>query len=386
MKLPPIFSSLSLIVLLTPLTPLPQAEQPPPELYTGTVLCLPDVYLQPPSDCLPAGPSTYLARMAAFGITFPMQPLPAKSPDEELSYVPYNYARVTSGNTPLFTSLDAAMDGKPVGRRIEVGFNYVSYSRQAVVDGRAFYFLSTQEWIRGGDITRITPSSFQGLLFYRTPDRPFAWVLYPIHTKHSPGYTKRDYTTHFLNRYDVVQIYATEKIEGLDWYMVGPDEWVEQRLVARVIPDSTPPYGVYNRRWIEINLFEQTITVYENNQLIFATLASTGLPGWWTRPGLFRIYKKLVTTSMQGAFEADRSDFYYLQDVPWSMYFDQERALHGAYWHDGFGYPRSHGCVNLSPGDSHWLYNWAHAGDWVYVWDPSGKTPTDPDLFPPGSP
>jgi lipoprotein-anchoring transpeptidase ErfK/SrfK len=63
------------------------------------------------------------------------------------------------------------------------------------------------------------------------------------------------------------------------------------------------------------------------------------------------------------------------------MYFDGARALHAAYWRTRFGYPQSHGCVNLSMGDAHWLFLWAHEGDWVYVHDPSGKTPTDPALY-----
>ena len=89
---------------------------------------------------------------------------------------------------------------------------------------------------------------------------------------------------------------------------------------------------------------------------------------------------------MSGATTADRSDYYYLEDVPWTMYFDEKRALHGAYWHNGFGYARSHGCVNLSVGDSRWLYDWANLGDIVYVFDPSGRTPEDPSLYGAGAP
>jgi lipoprotein-anchoring transpeptidase ErfK/SrfK len=63
------------------------------------------------------------------------------------------------------------------------------------------------------------------------------------------------------------------------------------------------------------------------------------------------------------------------------MYFDQARALHGAYWHNRFGYPLSRGCVNLSTADSNWLFQWAQVGEWVYVHDPSGQTPTDPEIF-----
>jgi lipoprotein-anchoring transpeptidase ErfK/SrfK len=80
---------------------------------------------------------------------------------------------------------------------------------------------------------------------------------------------------------------------------------------------------------------------------------------------------------MSGAFEADRSDYYYLAEVPWTLYFDEARALHGAYWRARLGFVQSHGCVNLTVTDSHWLFNWATVGDWVWVHDPSGRTPED---------
>ncbi len=84
---------------------------------------------------------------------------------------------------------------------------------------------------------------------------------------------------------------------------------------------------------------------------------------------------------MSGDFSGDKSGYYYLEDVPWTMYFDQLRAIHGAYWHARFGYDASHGCVNLSIGDSRWVYDWAKVGDYVFVYDPSGKTPTDPSFY-----
>jgi len=170
-------------------------------------------------------------------------------------------------------------------------------------------------------------------------------------------------------------------VDNIEWYLVGPDEWIEQRLIGRVIPDPIPPEGVTNGRWMEINLYEQTLSVYVNNQLVYATLIASGLDPFFTRPGLFSIYQKLETTPMMGAFDADRSDFYYLEDVPYTMYYDQLRALHGAYWRTAFGFPQSHGCINLAPADARWLYEWAVEGDWVYVWDPSGETPTDPNYY-----
>ena len=151
--------------------------------------------------------------------------------------------------------------------------------------------------------------------------------------------------------------------------------------VAAVTPDPERPEGVESDRWISINLFEQTLAVYEQGRLVFATLVTTGLPGWWTQPGTFQVYAKLERDDMSGSFEADRSDYYLLQDVPWVMYYDKARALHGAYWRTSYGYPGSHGCVNLSPTDAHWLFNWAVEGTYVHVFDPSGQTPTDPKTY-----
>ena len=148
--------------------------------------------------------------------------------------------------------------------------------------------------------------------------------------------------------------------------------------MAQVVINTTPPDGVTNGRWIDVNLAEQSLAVYDNYQLVFATVIASGQEPFWTRPGLFQIQQKKETETMRNN---DPSDFYYLDNVPWTMYFDGARALHGAYWRTRFGYPQSHGCVNLSVGDAHWLFNWAVQGDWVFVHDPSGQTPTDPALY-----
>jgi hypothetical protein len=238
------------------------------------------------------------------------------------------------------------------------------------------------------DVARIgSVPLFQGITFTHTPLQSFGWILTylnptgAVETKRTPGAAVQDYTGHFLNNHEIVSVYGAEKVGEEEWYMVGPGEWVHQNVVARVIPNRNPPQGVSGQRWIEVNLFEQTIAVYDGGQLVFATLIASGLEPFWTRPGTFQIFSKLETTPMRGAFEADRSDAYYLEDVPWTMYFDEARALHGAYWRANLGFPQSHGCVNLSVGDSRWLFDWAKEGDYVYVWDPSGKTPTDDEFY-----
>jgi lipoprotein-anchoring transpeptidase ErfK/SrfK len=74
------------------------------------------------------------------------------------------------------------------------------------------------------------------------------------------------------------------------------------------------------------------------------------------------VWVKLATTDMSNA-DDDALDtvthIYSVERVPWVMFFHDDQALHGAYWHDRFGTVHSHGCVNLAPRDARWLFAWA---------------------------
>jgi hypothetical protein len=324
--------------------------------------------------------------MAAQGIPYPIQPPPAYAPDQALNTLPYSYFKVTENGLPLFPTLDAAMVNQTSGRAIQAGkLLYVSYQDRVENDQGVFYLLRSGEWIQGEGARAALPYPFQGLLFSSTPRNAFGWLLEENQSRIAPGFNS-PYTGHKFYRFDIVQVYSTQVADNVEWNLIGPDEWLEARWVARVNPQPVLPEGVTGGRWIDVNLNEQTMAVYEEGQLIFATLIASGIEPFWTRPGLFQIYKKLTSTTMSGSFEADRSDYYYLEDVPWTMYYDQSRALHGAYWAPLLGYPQSHGCVNLSIGDAKWLYDWAIDGEQVYVHDPSGRTPTDPAVYGAGAP
>lgn len=332
-------------------------------------------------DCLQVEAAIYQMRMDSQTGSVAISPLPSRPPDPALSNIPYYYARVMRENAPLFTSLDDAVAGQPVYRRLETGFDYITYIDLARVDGKRYFMIDPGVWLPGDGVSPVATPTFQGLEFTSTPRNDFGWVLVELETKQTPEYTQVDPTGNVYYRYDIVQIRGSQKIDGIEWMQIGESEWIEATKVARVSLDVAPPEGVPGDRWVSVNLKEQTLAVYDDSELVFAALVSTGVPGAWTQPGVFQIYLKKEAETMSGAFTVDRSDYYYLEDVPWTMYFDQARALHGTYWHNGYGVPRSRGCVNLSPGDARWIYDWADEGDWVYVWDPSGQTPTDPDLY-----
>jgi hypothetical protein len=354
------------------------------EQADGAVVCVPDIYFDTQDECLPLGPAETLASLEKDGIPYPDVPLPAYTPQADLNLIPYHYFKVTEGGAPLYDSLEAAAGNEPFDR-LSPGFLFVSYvGTETDENGHRYYLLRSGELI-GMNGGRLAVPEFQGLLFSSQPARAFGWILGETRPRPEPGLQNPE-SDQIYYRYHVVQVYAIKEASNLTWLEIGPDEWVDSRQVARVEPRTTHPQEVSSNRWIEINLFEQTLAVYENDRLIFSTLVASGVKPYWTRPGVFQIYEKKETETMSGSSEADRSDYYYLEDVPWTMYFDEKRALHAAYWHNGFGYARSHGCVNLSVGDSHWLYNWANVGEQVYVYDPSGQTPMDPALYGAGAP
>jgi hypothetical protein len=382
----------SLLSVLFLTSSLSKVVKPPQELAGGTgnepdsgsVVCAPSAAASLSFGCVPLGPSLTLLGMAAEGMTYPLTPLPAYAPPEELNEIPYLYYHVNKLGTPLYDSLAAAMAGQSSGRSLAPGTLYVSYVDQVENSSGLFLQLRSGLWIRG-DGSHITVPVFQGLLFSSPPRNAFGWVLEKTPAYSAPGL--ESVKTGLIDyRYTVVQIYTTAEADGLSWGLIGPGEWLQLRYVASVTPRTTLPAGITSGRWIEINLAEQTLAVYQDSQLVFATLVSSGVDAFWTRPGLFQIYEKKTTETMSGSTEANRADYYYLEDVPWTMYFDQERALHGEYWHTSLGYQMSHGCVNMSVGDAHWLYNWASVGDSVYVYDPTGRTPTDSSLYGAGAP
>ena len=374
--------ALLMVMLLYAPPPVQAANSSPDEPFTGTALCLPDVYLNPPGDCLPLGPSQTLTEMARKGLSYPPRPLPAFSPPAELATNPVFIARLNlADNEPanLYASLDDAIARNNAVRQIPAGagLRYVSYIQEERIDGKPYLQLKSGEWVRASPAGY---SNFQGLVFRKTPTTAFGWVIDNIKARSAPSFTAPEVGEDIYNQ-TPVQIFSITQAEGMEWYMIGQDLWVPHLKARRARVDTNPPSGVTGNRWISVDLFDQVVTVYENGQLVFATLVSTGGKPFYTRPGLFQIYKKKPLETMSGAFEPSRSDYYYLEDVPWTMYFDEARALHGAYWRPWFGVSGTHGCVNFSIGDAAWLYQWANEGDWVYVYDPSGETPTDPSLY-----
>src|SRR5688572_9545501 len=113
-------------------------------------------------------------------------------------------------------------------------------------------------------------------------------------------------------------------------------------------------------RWIDVDLTNQRVYAYEGDTIVNSFIVSTGTSRSPTVTGKFKVYIRLRSGNMRGPG-------YFLPDVPYIMYFKGNYGLHGTYWHNNFGTPMSHGCVNLSIDDAAWLYNWSYLGTVVNV-------------------
>lgn len=119
---------------------------------------------------------------------------------------------------------------------------------------------------------------------------------------------------------------------------------------------------------IVVDVSEEKLYAYDGDRLFMEEPISTGLEFTPTPRGTFTVFKMTPSRFMQGPIPGVSSQAYDLPGVPWNLYFTQSGAvIHGAYWHDHFGTPWSHGCVNLSPKNAKKLYDWAEIGMKVIV-------------------
>ncbi|NJN82797.1 MAG: L,D-transpeptidase [Caldilineaceae bacterium] len=113
-----------------------------------------------------------------------------------------------------------------------------------------------------------------------------------------------------------------------------------------------------DERWIRVDLSEQQVIAYNGQRPVRAFIISSGLPGTPTVTGEFRIRTKVVSQTMSGG-NPELGTYYNLPGVQWVQYFHAEYGFHGTYWHNNFGNPMSHGCVNMTNADAKWLFDWA---------------------------
>ena len=138
-----------------------------------------------------------------------------------------------------------------------------------------------------------------------------------------------------------------------------PTQTPTELPTATSIPTEVPDEDL-SGRWIDIDLSEQRLYAYQDDEIVRSFVVSTGTAAHPTPVGRYAVWIKLRYTDMAGPG-------YYLPDVPYTMYFYSGYGIHGTYWHSNFGTPMSHGCVNMITEEAGWLFNWSHVGIPVVV-------------------
>lgn len=266
--------------------------------------------------------------------------------------------------------------------RMGRGF-YVSLDGIVTDHGRRFYRTVRGAFVRAENVLENEPPTHRGVVLGRQWQLPVAFVFRTGARRvrrASNGSFRNDGT---IARHTAYPVGDTMR-RGRHEYTVARGGYATRRSAVRIAqPTERPTEIPSGDRWIHVDLSEQTLVAYEDESPVFATTVSTGRAGFETPTGLYQVRSKHVSTTMDDLNAGEES--YLIEDVPWTMYFEGNYALHAAFWHRSFGRVRSHGCVNLAPADARWVFQWStptlpaawhgmfsdarHPGTWIYITD-----------------
>jgi lipoprotein-anchoring transpeptidase ErfK/SrfK len=141
--------------------------------------------------------------------------------------------------------------------------------------------------------------------------------------------------------------------------------WLVVVLLALAVMAAPATGAAKAQKAIVVSISQQMLWAYKGDQVVLNSYVSTGRSGFDTPLGSFAVLSKLPSQTMEGVIGGE---YYNVPDVPWVLYFTNGgHALHGTYWHNNFGTPMSHGCINLPMDVAAWLYDWAPLGTPVLV-------------------
>lgn len=218
------------------------------------------------------------------------------------------------------------------------------------------YMRTDHGLVEAGRLAKFWPSDFAGIVAKERSAMglPFAWVFFERGARKPqvlPSPDARGEPLRTATRREIVSV-----LEERDGFVrIADGEWIERKYL-RVARLTEPPPGVADsEQWVDVDRDEQVLVAYRGKVPVFSTLVSTG--GKKPTPlGTYQVRAKAATTSMDG--DPTVPNRYEVSAVPWAVRFGDGLFIHGVYWHDGFGGPRSHGCVNVSPKDAAFFYDW----------------------------
>ncbi len=241
----------------------------------------------------------------------------------------------------------------------------VTIYEESTVSGAVWYRIGAERWVHSGWVRLQAGETAAALaaapaheVTAAATSLPVGWIVAAsLNVRSAPGANAPIAGSVAHNQ--AVSVLETRAAGGRNWHRIGANRWVDAGWVGVARSKPRPASIRANERWVGVNLSQQTLVAYEGDKPVYAALIASGLPGTPTVQGVFRTWWRVESRKMSGGSGAG---YYYLEEVTWTCYFYSGYALHTAYWHDAFGRPRSHGCVNLSPYDAWRIFQWSAPG------------------------
>ncbi len=271
--------------------------------------------------------------------------------------LPFRYYFVGANGGDAYAKL-ADTDDETVAEQMEKGWG-VSGIKEVVYNSKTYVLTRKGRYVPRAQLGAVGPYAFHGEEI--TSKLAIGWVMPDkanVIADAKPGAKVVGART----RLQVVAV-LEHKGTGKDTFVrIAEGAWMRASDL-RVPTLAPPPVEVApSTRWIDIELAQQTLVAYVGEAPWFATVVSTGKAAGTTPKGVFPVWVKLRSSTMSNADDpqttTDDGTPYSIEDVPWVQYFSKGVALHGAFWHRKFGFPHSHGCVNLAPLDAMKLFDW----------------------------
>lgn len=290
---------------------------------------------------------------------------------------PFYYARNKATSlAPRWASAAAYRRGDDPIDTLERGHDYAFRSRK-FVDGDIVLIDSRGRLVLESDVRRFRPSSFSGRELAIDPLPEGTLLAWTVRWPDASVYAEQGATEPAGALPYHTQLEIDASAMNNDWVVLDDGQAIRRDDLRIWSPVPKRDAGIQDGElWIDVDLDQQLLTVMVDETPVFATLVSSGFKGP-TPTGLFRIHNKQVYGTMSSG--ASSSDYYNVEAVPFVQYFSGGFAIHGAYWHDYFGRPISHGCVNLSPYDARRVFSMTSptlSGGWNHAYEVEGREGT----------
>lgn len=283
--------------------------------------------------------------------------LPTLADDQLLPFVYVRHRKHDDASTPalpVYASVSAFNRGDAPVESLPAYGSY-AFARALHNRGAKVYLTESRRAVPADQLVEFDPSEFAGEELDASTIPPGATLAWAVRWKTvvrestDPESAERARVAYHAPLF-VKQGEGVIGKDGERWFETVEGGWVSDDDIRRFLPVAPPAPILAGQITIDVDLAQQVLSVWREEEPVFATLISSGKPGDSTPVGLYRIETKWAYSKMESLASAE--DPYYVDAVPWAMYFDGRYALHAAYWHDLFGHRLSHGCVNLSPRDA----------------------------------